>query len=198
MPIPLNKKVVLPLGTILLGLLVTLMLANSRPNVSQRTMPEKIWPVNVMRAKPINIQPKISIYGEVRAAREAELRSVLGGRISSLNPIFRNGSLLKKGTQLLAIERNDYENLAIEKRADLIHAEALLNELRSELIFEKELLKNSQRQVELARRAFDRTSELARQGLRVKKQSTMLSPIWPKRKKIKYLENKKLLVWVRR
>ena len=35
-------------------------------------------------------------------------------------------------------------------------------------------------------------------ALRVKKQSTMLSPIWPKRKKIKYLENKKLLVWVRR
>ena len=169
MSIPLKKKVVLPLGTILLGLLITLMLANSRPNVSQRTTPEKIWPVNVMRAKPINIQPKISIYGEVRAAREAELRSVLGGRISNLNPIFRNGNLLKKGTQLLAIERNDYENLAIEKRADLIHAEAVLNELRSELIFEKELLKNSQRQVELARRAFDRTTELARQGTESKK-----------------------------
>ncbi len=67
MPILLNKKVVLPLGTILLGLLVTLMLANSRPNVSQRTMPEKVWPVNVMRAKPINIQPKISILMNLNA-----------------------------------------------------------------------------------------------------------------------------------
>ena len=57
----------------------------------------------------------------------------------------------------------------MRKEPILIHAEALLNELRSELIFEKELLKNSQRQVELARRAFDRTSELARQGTESKK-----------------------------
>ncbi len=159
-----SRKFYLPLGIICAGLLVTALLIDSRPELSLKEKTEKVWSVSVLKAEPVNIQPKISIFGEVKAAREAQLRAILSGRVSMLSPLFKDGAFLNKGAELIAIERTEYEHQATEKRAELAHAEAVLKELAFEKKFEEKLLNNSEKQVSLARRDFERTSKLAATG----------------------------------
>ena len=132
------KKTPLALSIFFFGLLVSIIIIKTKPVTQAQPKTEKIWPVAVIAAESIDMQPKITIYGEVKASRTALLKSKLRGKIVSLNPAFKDGNFIESGVELLTIERARYEHQTAEKRADLFHAEAVLEELKKELIFEIE------------------------------------------------------------
>jgi RND family efflux transporter MFP subunit len=110
------------------------------------------------------VQPEIAVYGEVRAVREAELRTEVAGRLVSLSPDFKDGNLIEAGTELALIDPIDYENRLAEQRAERARTAAQLAELRRELEWEQRLEENAERQVELAQRALARLEKLAADG----------------------------------
>ncbi len=154
----------LPFGIIVVALLLASWFASMRPRALPSEPAEKVWAVPVKSISAVAVQPQIVAFGQVQAAREAELRALVSGRLVSLEPDFRDGALLASGQELARIDPVDYENRLAEKRAELERIAALLQELRGELKWEQNLADNAERQVELARRSLGRTEELARSG----------------------------------
>jgi len=163
------RRVSPPLLVILLGALTAAWFVGSRPQAVTKTPEEKVWPVQVVRVTAMDVQPTLSVFGEVEAAREAELRAMVAGRLVELDPAFRNGNRIEAGAALAVIDPVDYENQLAEQRAELARAEAQLGELQRELEWEIELEANAVRQVELAERALARTEQLAATGRESKK-----------------------------
>ena len=164
-----ESKYILPLGIFFTGIVVTYVLIFFKTKAIPNLPSEKMWPVHVSVAKQSNIQPNISIFGEVLAAREAELRSTLSGKIVELNPNFKNGSFLSQGTMLLEIDFADYENQVVEKRADLSKSQEVMRELNHEYKYELKLQANASKQLEILARDLDRTRQLASSGQESKK-----------------------------
>ena len=158
------KKIPLALAIIFFSVLISILIVKTRPETQAQPKIEKIWPVAVISAESIDMQPKITIYGEVRASRMALIRSKLRGKIVSLNPSFKDGNFVESGVELLTIERARYEHQTAEKRADLFHSEAVLEELKKELIFEEKLKIVAKKQLDISNRNVDRISALVSQG----------------------------------
>jgi len=158
------KKVPVALSIICLSLVVSLAIVNTRPETSAAPKVEKVWPVAVISAESVDMQPKITIYGEVMSSRTALVRSKLRGKIVSLNPSFKDGNFVESGVELLTIERKRYEHQTAEKRADLFHSEAVLEELKKELDFEKKLEIVAKKQLDISARNVERIAALVSQG----------------------------------
>lgn len=158
------RRAVLPLFVVMLGVAIAAWFVASRPRAEARPPEEKVWPVQVVEVSAADVQPDLTVFGEVRAAREAELRALVAGRLVGLAPEFRNGKHVEAGEELAVIDPVDYEHRVAEARAEVERNEALLLEQRNELEWERKLADNAARQVELARRTLERTSELARSG----------------------------------
>ena len=76
------EKTPLALSIIFFGLLVSIIIVKTKPVTQAQPKTEKIWPVAVIAAESIDMQPKITIYGEVKASRTALLKSKLRGKNS--------------------------------------------------------------------------------------------------------------------
>ncbi len=69
----------------------------------------------------------ISAFGTVRAARELEVRSQVGGRLLYLHPDFEPGGQIPVNTPLLRIERSDYELSVAAAQAEVAKAQATID-----------------------------------------------------------------------
>ena len=163
------KQASVPLTVILIGVIIAAWFITSRPRALPRPPEEKVWPVSVISAQTLDLQPEISAFGEIRAAREAEIRALVDGRLVSLNPEFRDGNLVAQGTELAVLDPVDSENRLAEQRAEHARAAAQVAEYKRELEWETQLKENAEKQVELARRGLERTSQLQRDGRESKK-----------------------------
>lgn len=158
------KQASLPISILVVGLAIAAYFVGNRPRALPNPPQEKVWSVKVTEIVRRDVQPKIRVFGEITAGREAEIRAMVAGRLVELNSEFRNGELVHAGQQLAVIDPVDYEIGLAERRAELDQADALLREYRSELKWETELLSNAERQVELAQRGLERSSSLALSG----------------------------------
>ena len=159
----------IPLGVIGLAILIAAWMMASRPKALPKPPEEQVWPVSVVAATYVDIEPEISAFGEVRAAREAEIRPMVEGRLISLSPEFQDGQRVTAGTELAVINPADYESKVAEQRAELARLDAALSESVRELEWEQRLLSNAHEQVALSRRAFERSEKLAATGRESKK-----------------------------
>lgn len=163
------RRAAWPLGIVLLAAVLAVWLVDTRPRASARAVEEKVWPVQVVAVRAADVQPTLRLFGEVRAAREAEIRALVAGRLVSLSPEFKNGNLVAAGAELALVDPVDYENRLAEQRAELARVDAQLDAQRKELTWELELEANAARQVELARRGLERITQLAASGRESKK-----------------------------
>lgn len=158
------KGILPPLLILAAGVAMAAWFVGSRPRAVPQAPQEKVWPVAVVDAVHRDIAPRIRVYGEVVAGREAELRAMVAGRLVEVAPGFRDGAFVSAGAKLAVIDPVDYEIRLAERRADLERARAALAELRRERDYEQKLLANADRQVELAARGLERSARLARSG----------------------------------
>ena len=100
---------------------------------------ERIWAVDTVAASYADVQPKLTLYGQVVAARSSELRSQVSGRAIQIGANFRDGGVVEQGDLLLEIDRFDYETALAEQRS---------------------ILKEVQISVAKSQRKFDRAKEL--------------------------------------
>ena len=127
-----NPTVLLLLATFL----VISLLRATKEEPEVLIIPEKSWPVSVIEAQYSDVQPTLSLFGEVITSRRSELRSLVGGQVVQVGENFKEGAVVEKGELLLRIDDFEYRNAVIEESAKL----------------------------EVMNRDFDRADELFKQG----------------------------------
>ena len=68
---------------------------------------EREYAVFVNTLKKSEETPEIKAYGEVKSWRSLEVRSPVGGKISEVSKIFRDGAVVQKGDFLFSIDRHE-------------------------------------------------------------------------------------------
>jgi len=127
-----NPTVLLLLAT----LLIISLLRATKDEPEVLVIQEKSWPVSVIEAQFSDVQPTLSLFGEVITSRRSELRALVGGQVVQVGEKFKEGAVVEKGELLLRIDDFEYKNAVIEESAKL----------------------------EVMNRDFDRADELFKQG----------------------------------
>ena len=110
-----NPTVLLLLATFL----VISLLRATKDEPEVLIIPEKSWPVSVVEAQYSDVQPTLSLFGEVITSRRSELRSLVGGQVVQVGENFKEGAVVEKGELLLRIDDFEYKNAVIEESAKL-------------------------------------------------------------------------------
>jgi len=120
------------------ALIVALLIA-TRPRLEPVQKPERVWPVDVVKARYQTVQPELNLFGEIVAGRRSELLALVGGRIVEVGPNLREGGIVKQGELLVQIDPFQYETDLANQRSQLKEAEVRLEMLRRDHERAKEL-----------------------------------------------------------
>lgn len=131
----------LPLMIIAATAVVSVMLVTTRPRLEIAPAPERVWTAEVVEVRQQNITPQLSLFGEVIAGRQTELRALVAGPIVEVGSAFFEGGIVSRGELLVAIDPFDYEIAVNEQQVLLVEAEASLEILRRNYERTQELYK---------------------------------------------------------
>ena len=157
-------RTVLPVLIILLSLVGTGLMFMTKPVLPPIEPEEKVWTIAVTPAVRSDVRPELRVFGEIVSQREVVLRPLVAGRVIEVGENFRNGGIVAAGDLLIAIDPFDYELVVEERRAELIEAQARLDELVSELAAERRMLSTDRQQLALRERELERQQTLFNKG----------------------------------
>ncbi len=118
---------------------------------------EKPTPVKVIGAKPTTVTPSILGYGSVQPGRSWDAVAQVAGPITWTSDSLRNGLLIKQGSELVRIDKREYELGLAQIDAQMAALDAKDETTRASLKIE-------QRALELQRTDFERKKKLRQQG----------------------------------
>ena len=121
-------------------------LVSSKPDVPSRPRAEEVRKVAVTIAERISATPRQQAFGTVSAARVSDLRFAIGGEVETVNPVMRNGALVRKGQTLATL---DTELLKLS-----------VNDIAVQLVAETANQKELQTQLNLRQRQFERVNQM--------------------------------------
>jgi len=125
-------NIILSLAVIGAGIAGAAYITKSAPK-AQRRPPQKMTPlVQVIRVQPDTHEVIITAMGTVIPAREIVLESQVAGEIVFVNPEFSEGGFLKKGSEVLRIDPQDYSLALTLAQAKVKDAESKLKLLEEE------------------------------------------------------------------
>lgn len=125
-------NIILSLAVIGAGIAGAAYITKSAPK-AQRRPPQKMIPlVQVVRVQPDTHEVIITAMGTVIPAREIVLESQVAGEIVFVNPEFSEGGFLKKGSEVLRIDPQDYSLALTLAQAKVKDAESKLKLLEEE------------------------------------------------------------------
>lgn len=122
-----------PLLIIACTLVIVVVMAVTRPQLAPIDLPERVWPVEVIKVELHDEQPMLELFGDVVAGRRSELRALVPGTIVEVGPGFREGAFVAEGELLVQIDPFDYRNDVAEQTALLAEAKANLDTKRRDL-----------------------------------------------------------------
>ena len=120
--------IVITAAAVIAVLLITL-----RPKAQRQVAVEKGRLVETMTVKAENINMTIEAYGTVKARETLKLVAEVRGRIVKIDPSFKEGSFVKKGTALIKIDPRSYRLEVERRRVQVSQAEAELMRLEQEV-----------------------------------------------------------------
>lgn len=165
----LPAKMLAPVFVLALAFFSFVGLKATKPEVPQRPRQERIWPVSVIHAQVTNYQPSLKLYGRSVSGRRVELRSLVAGEVIETGDGLRDGGIVKKGDMLLKLDPFEHEGALVEAKAKLAEARAKSREIDATIQSEKDALKRSGDQLEIAKRDLQRAIPLAEKGTVSKK-----------------------------
>jgi len=83
---------------------------------------ERIFAVNVLRAEPHTVTPKIETFGEIRSRRALDIRAPGAGTVVALSPNFVEGGRVSKGEVLVQVDPADAHSALQSVRTDKTEA----------------------------------------------------------------------------
>jgi len=164
-----SAKTLAPVLVLALGIATFAGLKATKPEVPQRPLQERVWPVNAVEADITNFQPYLTLYGQTVAGRRVELRSLVSGEVLETGPAMREGGVVARGDVLLRVDPFQYRGALDEAQAKLAEARAKSREIDAAIESEQDALKRSRDQLVIARRDLERAIPLAEKGTVSKK-----------------------------
>jgi len=128
------------------------------------------YTVNSVVAEEGVFQPDFLVYGEVQAAEAVELRSLVAGKIISVNPELKVGGRIEKGNELLRIDPFNFETELANAKANIRETEARIAENKARLGIEESRIRSLQDQLKLAQNDLERIAALKTRGTATSKQ----------------------------
>ncbi|WP_209000089.1 efflux RND transporter periplasmic adaptor subunit [Pannonibacter tanglangensis] len=136
----------------------------TKPEVPRRPAQEQTYAVETAAVRLASHTPSIRLYGEVTAGRQVDLRSLVAGEIVAVNPELKAGGTVRKGEDLVAINRFDYEGAVREARANLLEARAQKIEIEGRVALYRDNLRRAGEQLAFAERDLERAEQLQQTG----------------------------------
>ncbi|MFQ5625264.1 MAG: HlyD family secretion protein, partial [Methyloligellaceae bacterium] len=164
-----SAKTLAPVLVLALGIATFVGLKATKPEIPQRALQERVWPVKAVAADITNFQPALTLYGQTVSGRRVELRSLVSGEVLETGPRLREGGVVAKGDVLLRIDPFQYRGALDEAEAKLAEARAKSREISATIESEQDALKRAREQLEIARRDLERAVPLAEKGTVSKK-----------------------------
>ncbi len=118
-----TKKILLPVGIILLAILLTVILIKIRPKPARQrpTVPKPLVEAYTISETSQPIQ--VSGFGTVRAKRKVNITPQVSGEIIEKSSLFEPGGHFAEGELLLRIDDTDYALAAAQAAANVAQAE---------------------------------------------------------------------------
>ena len=110
------KKWLLPLVILVVAFLIGSYLLATKKQLVPVAPEERVWAVDVVSASYADVQPELTLYGQIAASRSSELRAQVAGRIIDVAQNFRDGGIVEKGDLLVTVDPFDYETALAEQR----------------------------------------------------------------------------------
>jgi len=164
-----SAKTLAPVLVLALGIASFVGLKATKPEIPQRALQERVWPVIAVTVDITNFQPTLTLYGQTVSGRRVELRSLVSGEVLETGPHLREGGVAAKGDVLLRIDPFQYRGAQDEAEAKLAEARAKSREISATIESEQDALKRAREQLVIARRDLERAVPLAEKGTVSKK-----------------------------
>lgn len=118
---------ILPAVAILAGgILLSILLWITRPVAAKKPFVEIIPSVEVQRVEFRSFTFNIPSQGVIEATRRADLASEVAGKVIDVNPLFKTGNRITRGTWLVRIDPTDFEANRAVAAANLANTQATL------------------------------------------------------------------------
>jgi multidrug efflux pump subunit AcrA (membrane-fusion protein) len=151
------KRILLPVAIIAIGMFILILLVQTKPEKTVKSMPEKVWRVDTFSADFKTLSPQVTLYGRVETPRNSVLKSALNADVVVVSVL--EGQIVKKGQLLAQLDDTDAALLLAQREAELIQIQASFNSEQqrykrdtSLLVQQKELLTITEKAVERAKK----------------------------------------------
>ena len=141
-------RMLLVVPPLVLGVLMLVVMGNSRKPPTEVDAGESSATVRVVTASRVDLIPEATGYGEVQPARVWAAVAQVAGRVVEVHPRLRNGEILPAGTLLFRIDPVDYELKLAQARAELAELAVKEENTRASLEIERRNLAVAQREEE--------------------------------------------------
>lgn len=157
-------KVLLPLVILGAGIALTAYLVATKPVIEPEVVEERVWTVAAIPIKLKDQSVDLNLFGSLKAVRDVELRSLVGGEVIEVGDNFREGGLLNEGDLLVRVDPFEFEAQLNENKASLLEARARLNELVATQKSEGVALEREREVLEREVSNVERSESLAKRG----------------------------------
>jgi len=160
----LSRHIVFPFVVVAVAIAIASYLWATRPEIDREPSLERVWPVAAVEVSRGDARPVLSVYGEVVAGREVELRALVAGIVTGTSPNLVEGGVVKQGELIIAIDEFDYRTALDEKQALLREARAKLGEIEARHRGHLESINLERQELDLLQRDYGRTQALRTKG----------------------------------
>lgn len=157
-------RALLPVVVLLASVAGTVYLVASKPGVEPAEHQERVWTVSAQPVVFADVQPKLSLFGQIVAGREVELRALVAGEVVATGANLVGGGIVRAGDLLVAIDDFDYVADVDERQAQLREAKSKLDELTARRQMIGGALEQDRKLLTLRQRDVDRADKLAARG----------------------------------
>ncbi|WP_417517323.1 efflux RND transporter periplasmic adaptor subunit [Minwuia sp.] len=123
------------------GIAVAVLLVLTKPELAPVARQETVFTVETRPVEVTDNRPQLTVFGEIAAGQEAELRALVAGDVVETSPQFRNGGAVRKGDMLLKIDPFDYRSSIAEARAQIAETRARISSETRSLEQDREMLR---------------------------------------------------------
>ncbi|WP_102796499.1 efflux RND transporter periplasmic adaptor subunit [Bowmanella denitrificans] len=124
-------KITLPLAAIAMGIVGFMAIKATASDKSDKVEVDSRPTVKVEALSTEDYQVIINSYGEVKPLESTKLAALVGGEVVQWHEDFVPGGLVKRGTLLFSIDKQQYQAALLQAEANLSQAQALLVEERA-------------------------------------------------------------------
>ncbi|MFY0596914.1 MAG: HlyD family efflux transporter periplasmic adaptor subunit [Cognatishimia sp.] len=126
---------------------------------------ERVFTVNVQRADPMTVTPKIAVFGQVESQRSLDIRASSGGVIRNLATTFQDGGRISQGQLLAQLDTADAEDARARAQSDLRTAQSEVREATQALEIARAEWDAAVEQLTLREKALARQRDLESRGV---------------------------------